>query len=716
MFIVNETILDDKFEIRGIIGSGGMGVVYEGYQPAVDRLVAIKLLTYAPSDNSEDYARFEREAMVLSRLSHPHIVRFFSYGMWQTYPYIAMERLPSNSLQQLLAAHESGLPLKDALDITIQIVSALQHAHEQGVFHRDIKPSNVIITEDGQVKLIDFGLAKLTGVDGRQKLTQTGQALGSVMYMSPEQCVGQPVDGRTDLYGVGCLLFHCLTGQPPFVADNGVAVMFQHLNEPVTHSEGWQKLPPPAKQIIGRCMAKKPQHRYADAVDLATDLKKLQAGQGDDIHYEAPQDSLLAAPASSDSATRPARRIALMALSVVLVGVAAILAIQFFQPPGGGAPPATTGDATSTAGEPDLQRLRLEAASINSPQLALVRGNRLMDSAQPHQAVVFLERANTLLDNIGKDDTTAKGKPDQRTCFHIKTTYAHALIQLGDFNRAFGLAQQAIQLSKGLSKQDQGMALDFACAAQIEEGHDEESVAFAERAAQAFEGALKDWGPGATSTAKRTAAYGWIRLAECYMRVGKIKEAEAAADRGLREGRELPDPAVQLRAIKTVAQVKFCQGNLRSAREYMKQWQDIEAAASKDEWRVEYPDQKEITWAEMAYGRRFLGVLNREANNTSQALADEKLAMEYATKVKPGGATEFAAKKFMEEAVIYYGIPNLQAGDQTWALARDLLQRGSLRETVARADARIAKARAAASAATTGTKGAATGGASGGTP
>ncbi len=706
MFITNETILDDKFEIRGIIGSGGMGVVYEAYQPAVDRLVAIKLLTYAPSDNSEDYARFEREAMVLSRLSHPHIVRFFSYGMWQTYPYIAMERLPSHSLQQLLAAHESGLPLKDALDITIQIVSALQHAHEQGVFHRDIKPSNVIITEGKQVKLIDFGLAKLTGVDGRQKLTQTGQALGSVMYMSPEQCVGQPVDGRTDLYGVGCLLFHCLTGQPPFVADNGVAVMFQHLNDPVTHSEGWQKLPPPAKQVIARCMAKKPQHRYADAVDLANDLKKLQAGQGDDIHYEAPQDSLLAAPDSSDSATRPARRVALVALSAVLIGMAAILSIQFLHNSDEDAAPATTSDASSPDGEADLQKLKLEAATINSPQLALVRGNRLMDNAQPHQAVVFLERANTLLDNIGKDDTAAKGKPDQRTCFRIKTTYAHVLIQLGDFNRALGLAQQAIQLSKNLSKQDQGMALDFACAAQIEEGHDEESVAFAERAAEAFEGALKDWGPGATSTGKRMAAYGWIRLAECYMRVGKIKEAEAAADRGLREGRELPDPAVQLRAIKTVAQVKFCQGNLRSAREYMKQWQDIAAAASKDEWRDEYPDQKEITWAEMAYGRRFLGVLNREANNTSQALADEKLAMEYATKVKPGGATEFAAKKFMEEAVIYYRIPNLQAGDQTWALARELLQRGSLRETVARADARIAKARAAASTATGGAAGA----------
>jgi hypothetical protein len=108
--------------------------------------------------------------------------------------------------------------------------------------------------------------------------------------------------------------------------------------------------------------------------------------------------------------------------------------------------------------------------------------------------------------------------------------------------------------------------------------------------------------------------------------------------------------------------------------------------------------------------------LNREANNTSQALADEKLAMEYATKVKPGGATEFAAKKFMEEAVIYYRIPNLQAGDQTWALARELLQRGSLRETVTRADARMAQARAAASAATAGTKGGATGGAAGGTP
>ncbi len=277
MFVAEGTLIDDKYEVICSIGMGGMGVVYEARQLALGRVVALKLLSFVSSDFKEEVARFEREAYILSRLQHINIVQFYAFGIWQDFPYIVMERISGVSFQKRLAKNEP-LPTTQILDYAIQICAGLEHAHLHSIFHRDIKPSNIIIstTSEGKdvVKLIDFGLAKLVGCSV-QKLTQTNTALGSVMYMSPEQCVGKKADARSDIYSLGCLLYHCFTGEPPYSADNAIAVMFQQTNEPVQTCSHWTELPEAVQCIIARCMSKEPAQRYQTCSAVRDDLVRL---------------------------------------------------------------------------------------------------------------------------------------------------------------------------------------------------------------------------------------------------------------------------------------------------------------------------------------------------------------------------------------------------------------------------------------------------------
>lgn len=288
MFISVGTVIDQKYEIRQTIGSGGMGVVYEAYHREMDRTVALKLLTSDPDEEPEEKKRFLREASLLNRLSHPNIVAFYAYGVWNGQPYIVMERLYGPSLQQVLAHRDGPVNRNLALAAALQVCNALQHAHAEGVFHRDIKPSNIILSqpagtapdEGGKVhaKLIDFGLAKGVNLQEQQKLTRTNQALGSVNYMSPEQCVSHPVDARSDIYSLGCVLYECTTGKPPFSAENAVAMMFQHLNESVSDTPDWPNVPPDLQKVIRKCMAKQPAKRYGSAGELARDLETVLSG------------------------------------------------------------------------------------------------------------------------------------------------------------------------------------------------------------------------------------------------------------------------------------------------------------------------------------------------------------------------------------------------------------------------------------------------------
>lgn len=276
-------VIDGKFEILSKIGAGGMGTVFLCQQLGFDRVVALKLLQGDELADAESQARFEREAQALAHLKHKNIVALYGYGLHNGTPYIAMERVEGQSLSELLSRNEP-MPMARVLTIAKQLCDALNCAHTNGIIHRDLKPNNVIVTVDGGVKLIDFGLAKFSAKSSlkNQALTEAGTAVGSVLYMSPEQCVGDAIDERTDLYALGCVIYHCLTGAPAFGGDHSVAVMHQQVTDslPRIAERAISDSRLAAMQaVIDISTAKDRAQRYGSAAEMLEDLTRVEANQ-----------------------------------------------------------------------------------------------------------------------------------------------------------------------------------------------------------------------------------------------------------------------------------------------------------------------------------------------------------------------------------------------------------------------------------------------------
>jgi serine/threonine-protein kinase len=259
------------YRIVAPVGEGGMAAVYKAYQPSVDRYVAIKILPQHFAKDSQFVQRFEQEAKVLAKLQHPHILPVYDYGESEGYTYIVMPWMTGGDLADLSC--DEPFSLGEINQIISQVGDALDYAHSQGIVHRDVKPSNILIDARGNCLLTDFGLAKM--VAGAANLTSTGIIVGTPSYMSPEQGMGQPLDGRTDTYSLGVILYELTTGHVPFRAETPMAVVFKHIQDP---------LPPPRKiaptiseameRVILKALAKKPEDRYATPGDM---VKALQA-------------------------------------------------------------------------------------------------------------------------------------------------------------------------------------------------------------------------------------------------------------------------------------------------------------------------------------------------------------------------------------------------------------------------------------------------------
>lgn len=251
-----------------------MGTVYRALDPLIERTVAIKTIPLnLPEVEKRLFEdRFLREAKSAGRLSHPNIVTIYDVGETADVAYIAMEYLDGPSLREILQEH-GPLPLDLALDTAIQMADALAFAHDHGIVHRDIKPPNVIVVgKRGTVKLTDFGIAHLmTNTE-----TRAGMLMGSPRYMSPEQVQGRPVDGRSDIFSLGVVLYEMLVGQPPFGGEELHGILFRIVNEPVPLvSQIRSDIPPRLDEILARCLAKNPQQRYANANEMAYDLNAL---------------------------------------------------------------------------------------------------------------------------------------------------------------------------------------------------------------------------------------------------------------------------------------------------------------------------------------------------------------------------------------------------------------------------------------------------------
>ncbi len=264
-----------KYEIISILGKGAMGIVYKALDPDIDRKVAIKTirfdLTSETTDNEEIMQRFIREAQAAGRLSHPNIITIFDVGREKDLTYIVMQFIEGPSLQRLIAQSEK-FTIQEITRIMDQVCSALDYAHQHGIIHRDIKPGNILLDNNRKPFICDFGVARVD----TSTLTQSGTAVGTPSYMSPEQVMGKKVDKRSDIFSLGCILYEFLTGRRPFEAESITTVIYKIINEePPSLSEVKKGLPAGFEKIIGKALAKDPNQRYQDCNQLAADLRNL---------------------------------------------------------------------------------------------------------------------------------------------------------------------------------------------------------------------------------------------------------------------------------------------------------------------------------------------------------------------------------------------------------------------------------------------------------
>jgi eukaryotic-like serine/threonine-protein kinase len=274
-------LLGGRYELDGVVGRGGMAEVYRARDIRLDRIVAIKTLRADLARDQIFQARFRREAQSAASLNHPSIVAVYDTGEDMAtglpVPYIVMEYVDGRTVRDLLQEGHRLLPER-SLEIIDGVLRALDYSHQAGIVHRDIKPGNVMVTRNGDVKVMDFGIARAMS-DAQATMTQTAQVIGTAQYLSPEQARGERVDSRSDLYSTGCLLYELLCGRPPFTGDSPVAIAYQHVREnPVPPSRVDPDVPAWADAIVLKAMAKSPADRYQTAGDMRADLQRAASG------------------------------------------------------------------------------------------------------------------------------------------------------------------------------------------------------------------------------------------------------------------------------------------------------------------------------------------------------------------------------------------------------------------------------------------------------
>jgi len=277
--MIGKTI--SQYKIFEKLGSGGMGDVYKAEDTKLQRIVALKFLPAGMTRDEEAQQRFMHEARTASALDHPNIGTIYEINQDEGYSFIAMAYYKGNTLKDKIESNEAGIEIEDSLDIASQIANGLTRAHSKEIVHRDIKPANILMTEDEQVKIIDFGLAKLKG---HTKLTKTGSTMGTAAYMSPEQAQGTEADHRSDIWSLGVMLYEMLVGKKPFEGEYEQAIMYQIINEePEFITKVRSNMPVQVEKIINKALAKNPDNRYQTMEEMLNDLNNVTAEikQGD---------------------------------------------------------------------------------------------------------------------------------------------------------------------------------------------------------------------------------------------------------------------------------------------------------------------------------------------------------------------------------------------------------------------------------------------------
>jgi serine/threonine-protein kinase len=323
-----------RYELLGELGRGAMGVVYKARDPKIDRLVALKLIAPAeglhPTQIRQRRERFQREARAAGRLAHPNIVTVYDVGEDQGRDYLVMEFIEGQSLDQILRTRRP-LPLDEALSIGEDVAQALDYAHGHGIIHRDVKPANILLARDGVAKVTDFGIARITGTD----TTQTGQSLGTPSYMSPEQISGLTLDGRSDIFSLGAVLYELLSGERAFPGETISTVIYRIIHEEPTPLRRLNPAFPAGLDIcLRKALVKDPSRRYPRAADLARDLRRAAEGVPLSAESELTATAKIPTPSRGRSQKRARRPLWpwLLAAGAAVAGLALFPALRLRTP------------------------------------------------------------------------------------------------------------------------------------------------------------------------------------------------------------------------------------------------------------------------------------------------------------------------------------------------------------------------------------------------
>lgn len=436
-------LIDGRYQITGLVGRGGMGSVYKAEHTGIRRTVAIKLLHQTLSAVPEVIRRFEREAFAIGRIEHPNCVNVTDFGKLEDGSlFLVMEYLEGTSLGDLLAQQRRVNPAQ-ALHIIRHVVRGLGHAHQADIVHRDVKPENVLLIEhEGDplfAKILDFGVAKLIGQahdDDSLKLTQAGVAFGTPVYMSPEQAMGNPVDGRADLYAATIMLYEMITGQPPFKSHDKLEILSMHATRkprPLADVVGKDvQLPPGLQELVDKGLEKRPQHRFQNADEYISAVDDVLAGRGakrgakraGTVPLLYGQDPLLSTgatqhPTTSGLALPPhgaawwhSRKFFFAMAAIAFVSLVTVVAVLATRAGGGGdsdepemSALAAQADAVKADPAKVIELLRDKSGAIaNDTDALLLLGHAYAQTNNPEAAMAAYQRALKLEEDKAKAD------------------------------------------------------------------------------------------------------------------------------------------------------------------------------------------------------------------------------------------------------------------------------------------------------------------------